>query len=310
MFKARLGRPRPQLDDKVLTAWNGLMIAAFARAGRLLNALGAPGSAAGQAYVAAARKAATFIRHRLWNPDTQLLLRRYRDGDAQIPAFAEDHACLIYGLLELFQADPDVAWLDWVIALQHRQDELFWDPEHGGWFSTTGHDPHVLVRMKEDYDGAEPTASSISVHNLLTLAHLVDDPDLWPRIEGTLKLFAARLDQIGRAVPMMAAALSHVAAGTAQVVIVGDEPQRLSRRVALRYRPFTLTLALSPAQQAALAGRLPWVAAMKPVDERATAFVCREFACGAPVTSAEELDALLNAGSAPLQGRGNGASHT
>src|SRR6185369_7851407 len=97
------------------------------------------------------------------------LLRRYRRGEASIDGYAEDYAYLVFGLLELFQADPDFAWLDWAVALERRQDELFWDEVSGGWFSTTGRDATVLLRMKEDYDGAEPTASSVSVHNLLVL---------------------------------------------------------------------------------------------------------------------------------------------
>ncbi len=100
----------------------------------------------------------------MWDGGTGTLLRRYRDGHAEIDAYAEDYAFLIFGLLELFQADPDAGWLKWAVALQRRQDELFWDESDGGWFSTTGSDPNVLMRMKEDYDGAEPTASSISVH--------------------------------------------------------------------------------------------------------------------------------------------------
>ena len=90
-------------------------------------------------------------------------MRRYRGGHVAIDAYAEDYAFLIYGLLELFQADADPAWVEWAMALQRRQDELFWDEAGAGWFSTTGQDPAVLLRMKEDYDGAEPTASSVSV---------------------------------------------------------------------------------------------------------------------------------------------------
>ena len=130
------------------------------------------------AFLHAAQRAATFVRERLWQPGTATLLRRFRDGHAEIDAYAEDYAYLIFGLLELFQADGDPAWLEWAVTLQRRQDELFWDDQDGGWFSTTGRDPSVLLRMKEDYDGAEPTASSISVMNLLVLSHLIDNPRL------------------------------------------------------------------------------------------------------------------------------------
>jgi uncharacterized protein len=296
LFRERLGRPRPHLDDKVLTAWNGLMIAAFARVARVLAAFGPDGRASSQPYLDAARRAASFIHERLWDAGSRTLLRRFRGGEAGIDGYAEDYAYLIHGLLELFLADPEPRWLEWAIALQHRQDDLFWDAEAGGWFSTTGRDGTVLVRMKEDYDGAEPTASSVSVMNLLTLSHLVSDAGWTERIERTLRLFGERLEQIGRAVPLMAAALSAYTAGIEQIVIVGEQDaQALERVIGLGYRPFTLTLRLSAEQQRALAATLPWIGAMKPEDGRATAFVCRDFVCRAPVNDPERLVSELEA---------------
>src|SRR5262249_50769088 len=186
---------------------------------------------------------------RLWNPATGVLLRRYRDGRAEIDAYAEDHAFLIHGLLELFQADPDAAWLIWAIELQRRQDELFWDEAEAGWFSTDGRDPTVLLRMKEEYDGAEPTTSSISVLNLLVLAHLGEGSiaRTWmDRAERTLRYFGTRLEQLGRGVPMMSAALSTYLAGVQQIVVVGDEGREpLERAVAGRYLPFAIALSVS-----------------------------------------------------------------
>jgi uncharacterized protein YyaL (SSP411 family) len=193
-------------------------------------------------------------------------------------------------------------WLEWAIALQQRQDELFWDEQAGGWFSTTGRDPSVLLRMKEDYDGAEPTASSVSVMNLLVLSHLVED-ERWPdRIERTLKLFGVRLEQVGRAVPMMAAALSTYLAGIQQIVIVetASEPDRASdllRAVALEYLPFAITIHVTPERLRALAASLPFIAAMQPVDGASAAFVCRDFTCRQPVTTADALRGELQAAS-------------
>src|SRR4029079_19590482 len=115
LFAARAQRPRPHLHDKILTAWNGLMIAAFARAARVLAAR--PASAQ---YLEAATRAAAFVRRTLWSP--RGLLRRYRDGDAAIDGSAEDYAFLIFGLLELFQASGDASWLEWAIELQAMQD--------------------------------------------------------------------------------------------------------------------------------------------------------------------------------------------
>ncbi len=294
MFKERLGRPRPERDDKILAAWNGLMIAAFARMARALRGLGADGREAGVPYLDAARRAAAFVRERMWNAQSGVLLRRYRGGHAEIDGYAEDYAYLIYGLLELFQADPQPMWLEWAIALQRRQDELFWDEEAGGWFSTTGHDPSVLLRMKEDYDGAEPTASSVSVLNLLALSHLVTDPQWDARIERTLKLFATRLEQMGRGVPMMAAALSTHIAGVQQIVIAeGEGGDALDRAVAMRYLPFAIQLRVSPEAQRGLAGSLPFLAGMQPLAGITAAYVCRDFTCRQPVTTVDALEQEL-----------------
>jgi uncharacterized protein YyaL (SSP411 family) len=289
MFEERLVRPRPHLDDKVLTAWNGLMIAAFARMARLMRGLGSDGTVAGTPYLQTARDAAAFVRDRLWDADTRTLLRRHRDGQAAIDGYAEDYAYLVFGLLELFAADPDPAWLEWAVTLQERQDELFWDADGGGWFSTTGRDRYVLLRMKETYDGAEPTASSMGAHNLLALTRLFDRPDWTGQLERTLRAFASQLDQMGRAVPMMAAALSTYHADPAQVVVVGAGVGELERALAVRYLPHALTLVLTTPQQAALAPMLPLVGGMTPIDGAATAYVCRHFACQAPITSADAL---------------------
>jgi len=302
MFQERLGRPRPHRDDKVLTAWNGLMIAAFARMARVLRGLGPDGRTTAAPFLEAARRAAAFIRERMWNARSGLLLRRYRDGQAEIEGYAEDYAYLIAGLIELFQADPAPMWLEWAIALQHRQDELFWDDAGGGWFSTTGRDPSVLLRMKEDYDGAEPTASSVSVLNLIVLSHLVSDDRWRDRIERTLRLFGTRLEQMGRGVPMMAAALSAHTAGLQQIVIVegeeaadgsGPAGEDLDRAVALRYLPFAIHLRVASAGQRALAGSLPFIDGMRPIDGVTTAYVCRDFTCRQPVTTVEALQKEL-----------------
>ena len=289
MFKHRLDRPRPYRDDKILTAWNGLMMAAFARAARAL---------ASEPFLQAARRAATFLREHMWNADTRTLLRRYRDGDAAIEAYAEDYSGLIFGLLELFQADADPAWLEWAVALQRRQDELFWDEEGGGWFSTTGQDASVLLRMKEDYDGAEPTASSVSVLNLLVLSHLIEDRTWTDRIDRTLRAFGDRLEKQGRGVPMMSAALSMHHAGVQQVIVAragetpgGPEgPGDIDAAIARRYLPFAIVLTVTDEQRRKLIPLLPLVAAMGPVEGRTAAYVCVDFSCRQPVTAPEQIE--------------------
>jgi uncharacterized protein YyaL (SSP411 family) len=289
----RASRPRPHLDDKVLTAWNGLMIAAFARAARVLDA--------GGRFLHDARRAAEFVHTQLWDPASGTLLRRYRKGQAGVEGYAEDYAYLVFGLLELFQADGDPRWLEWAHLLQERQNALFWDPVEGGWFSTTGKDESVLLRLKEDYDGAEPAASSVSVLNLLTLAHLsldVKQDALEPRaqVELTLGNFAARASQSGRIVPMMLAALSTYHAGMPQVVIVGDEAQDLRGLLDVirrHYLPTVVTVPAHASNRDRLDRFLPWMAAMKTREGQPTAYVCRDFTCEAPTNEPRELDRQL-----------------
>ncbi len=291
LFRARASRHRPHLDDKVLTAWNGLMIAAFARGARVLQARPSAPS-----YLAAARRAAGFIRDTMWNRERGELLRRYRSGDAGIPGYAEDYAFLVFGLLELFQADGDVAWLDWALDLQRAQDERFLDEEDGGWFSTTGADPTVLLRLKEDYDGAEPSASAVSVLNLLTLTHLRPSERWLRQIERTLGRLGPRAGAAARAVPMLLCGLSAWHAGLSQVIVVGDpgadKTLALERELASRYLPFAIHVPVAPAAQEAVASRLEFVRGM--TGSESAAYVCRDFACQQPVGDAASLSALLD----------------
>jgi uncharacterized protein YyaL (SSP411 family) len=169
----------------------------------------------------------------MWDADRSILSRRYRDGDVAIDGYAEDYAFLVFGLLELFQAGGDPRWLEWASQLQDVLDERFRDPADGGWFATTGEDPTVLLRLKEDTDGAEPSAGSISVLNLLTLVHLRPDDERLERARRALARFGPRIGSAARAIPMMLAALSTWHAGLSQVVIVGER-ERLTGQPLLR----------------------------------------------------------------------------
>ena len=294
LFQARLSRPRPHLDDKVLTGWNGLMLAAFARGARVL-----PLGESRSRYLAAAERSAQFLEQRMWDGGRQIVMRRYREGDTAIDGYAEDYAYLIFGLLELFQAGGDPHWLEWARTLQRRQDEQFWDAENGGWFNTTGADPSVILRMKEDYDGAEPSPSSMSVLNLLTMAHLTNEPELFERIDKTLKMFGPHLGKVARAVPMMMAALSTYHAKVSQIVIVGPRgdaaTDALMREATAKYDPFSVVVPVAPGDtQTRLARMLPFIGDMAMRGGRATAYVCHGFTCDEPATDAAGLAERLS----------------
>jgi uncharacterized protein YyaL (SSP411 family) len=289
LFDARQPRPRPQLDDKVLTAWNGLLIAAFARASQVLG---------DDRFLRSAQRAATFARCVLWDSDAQTLYRRFREGRVSIEGYSEDYAFFIWGLLELLQADGNPDWLRWAIELQSRQDGLFWDDAEAGWFSTTGKDSSVLLRLKEDHDGAEPSVNSVSVLNLLTLSHLTRDEGAAVKAERTMSRYGFKLGQAARAMPMMMAALSQLHANNSQVFIVGrkdsQDTRALRERVASHYLPFVRKMPVEPGEvQAQLAKFMPFVAAMEMRNGCATAYICNDSSCQEPITSLDVLDTQL-----------------
>src|SRR5262249_12734927 len=160
-------------------------------------------------------------------------------------------------------------WLEWATTLQRRQDELFWDADDGAWFNTTGRDPSVLLRLKEEYDGAEPAASSIATQNALMLAHLTGDADALAKAERTLARFGPRIGAAARAVPFMMSNLStwHATTGRMEIVVVGardgEDTLALRRAIASRFLPFAVSVPVEPGDaQARLARLLPWIGAM------------------------------------------------
>ena len=284
-------RPHPHLDDKVLAAWNGLMIAAAARAARVL-----PWES--PQVLGMATRAAQLVRESLWDESRGVLRRRYRAGRASIDGYCEDYAFMVWGLLELFQTDGDPAWLAWARTLQMRQNQLFADEAGGGWYSTTGDDASVLLRVKDDYDGAEPSAGSVSALNLLTLAHLDTDPAGVHQVEATLARFGGRLGHAARMVPLMTTALAQYHTGLSQIVIVGaadrSDTQVLKRCLAAIYLPFAVAITVEPGtRQQMLAEQLPFTGAMTMVDGKATAYVCTNFSCLEPTTDPVRFEAQL-----------------
>src|SRR5579871_284768 len=192
LLATRSNRVRPHLDDKVLTAWNGLMISALAKGGAILSE---------PRYSTASAKAADFILARMYDAKTGLLLRRYRQQDAAIPGFLDDYAFFTQALLDLYETQFDTRFLDLALKLAVKQSELFEDHEHGGFFSTAAGDASLLMRMKDDYDGAEPSGNSVAALNLLRLAQMTDRQNLRQSAERALAAFASRINNMPSGVP-------------------------------------------------------------------------------------------------------------
>ncbi|HEV8144941.1 MAG TPA: thioredoxin domain-containing protein, partial [Bryobacteraceae bacterium] len=190
----RKTRPRPHLDDKVLTSWNGLMISAFAKAAQVLGEA---------AYGDAARRAADFVKSRLWDEQRGIVLRRFRDGESAIDGFLDDYAFFAAALLDLYETSFDASDLQFATRLAERARELFEDPDNGGFFSTPAGTRDLVMRLKDDYDGAEPSGNSVMALLLLRLARMTGRDDFRQSAERTLKLFSPRLHDQPSGVPQM-----------------------------------------------------------------------------------------------------------
>ncbi|MBA2623034.1 MAG: thioredoxin domain-containing protein [Chthoniobacterales bacterium] len=289
LFGLREKRPRPHLDDKIITAWNGLMISAFARAAQVLD---------DPAYLAVAENAARCLQIHLYDDASGIMVRNYRQGRSTVEGFADDYAFVIQGLLDLYEASFDISWLKFALALQDTQDRLFFDADHGGYFSGSGKDPSVLLRLKEDNDGAEPAASSVAALNLLRLAQIRNDDSYRQRAEKTIAAFGATLTRIPGAMPQMLVALDFSLRKPRQIIVAGepdsDATKALLRAVHAHFLPSkVLLLADGAAGSAFLEEKIEALREMKPLGKQPASYVCDNFTCQTPVTDADQLRALL-----------------
>src|SRR5438034_5697897 len=290
LFAIRAQRPRPHLDDKVIAAWTGLMIPAYARAAQVLD---------DRRYVEIALRAANFLRANLYDPSREILYRNYREGRSDIEGFADDCAFVIQGLLDLYEASFDVEWLKLATQLQETQDRLFFDEKNGGYFSTSGKDQSVFLRMKDDNDGAEPAASSVAALNLLRLSQFHDDKQMTERARKTIDAFATTLSHFPSAMPQMLVALDYSLSKPRQIVIAGKkdapETKALLEEVRRHFLPKTVLLLADGGEgQKFLGERNEAVRAMSLIDGKPAAYVCENFTCKAPATDPKHLAELLS----------------
>ena len=191
------------------------MISAYARAAQVLD---------DPRYLEIATRAAKFLGANLYDKKSKLLYRNYREGRSDIEGFADDYAFVIQGLLDLYEASFDVEWLKLATELQETQDRMFFDEKNGGYFSTSGKDESVFLRMKDDNDGAEPAASSVAALNLLRLSQIRDEPEHGRSARAkTTDAFATTLSNFASAMPQMLVALDYSLSKPRQIVICGQE---------------------------------------------------------------------------------------
>merc|ERR1719180_420559 len=288
LFDARLKRPRPGLDTKILASWNSLMVSALARAGASLK---------DEKYLKMAEKAGAFLRDHVINPSTGTMLRSlYGSGDnleqleTPIQGFLEDYSNTVQAMLDLYTATFDESWLELAEKLQKMQDTLFLDREQGGYFASREGDDEVLLRLKDDQDGAEPSANSVSAMNLLRLGKILGSKSHEEEGLKVLRLFGDRLQQLPRALPAMAeAVLFHHSALPVLVVVGARSNHSLLDHVRAKYNP---SLAILAAEGRMVQEAYPVLKDVAGNEEQAV-YLMQDSALGEKITSVEKLQEML-----------------
>jgi len=274
LLASRSKRPRPHLDNKILTSWNALFISALTKGFRVLG---------DARYLEAAQRAADFLLARMYRPEGAQLLRRFCDGDAAIGAFLDDYAFLAQALLDLFEATSDARYLETARDLAVHGFARFEDREEGGFFSTEQNAADLLLRIKDDYDGAEPSGNSVATDVLLRLAHLTSDEELVDKAARSLRAFTPKIKAQPVMAPQMLVALGRSLTAPEQIVLrcADAECRDLFQRESRSFSPNTVVLALSDAAARALTPFSPFLGGLERKG-KISIYRCRNFTCELP----------------------------
>jgi hypothetical protein len=300
MLAARAQRVRPHLDDKVLASWNGLMLGAFARAYAVLG---------DESYRTAAEKNVAFLKAKLWVTGSEFrlqadgpaeagtpnqkpvgtLFHRWRDGERDDVQLLEGYSFLLSGVIELYEATLAPEQLDFAIALAEAMLAKFYDAEHGGFWQSAAGAADLILRVKEDYDGAEPSGNSVAVLSLLKLGAIAGRGDFSDAAEKSLRLFSARLQQMPQAMPCLLSALDFSLQEPKRVVVAGDpgsaRARDLLRSVHSVYQPNKVVLGN--------AGAVEEFSRTLPANDGPVVYLCAGNACQAPTNDPGVIKRLM-----------------
>lgn len=284
LFAAREKRVHPFKDDKILTSWNGLMIAALAKGAAVFD---------NAAYRLAATQAVDFIYSKLMKEDGRLLAR-YREGEAAYLAYLDDYAFLAWGLLELYGATSDASYLKKADVLVKQAIDLFWDKENEGFFFYGEDAEQLIAKPKEVHDGALPSGNSVMLVNLLRLARLTGDESLDNIAEKLVKAFAGEVGAYPSGYTHFLIGVDFYTGPSREVVIAGraGDPtvEKMLQAVRRKFLPETVT-AFHPAGEAGrdIEKLAPFIREQRPINEEATAYICENYTCQAPVVDYNEF---------------------
>ncbi len=283
LFKARNERIKPLKDDKILVDWNGLMIAAFSYAGYVLNE---------SKYTIAAKKTVKFIFENMLTSENSLF-HRFRDGEADIPAFLDDYAFLIWGLINLYESTFEIEYLKKAIELNDILIEKFWDFNIGGFFFTTGDSEDLLTRQKEIYDGAIPSGNSVQMLNLLRLYQLTGDGDFEEKAEIISKVFAENVRATPSAYTFLMIAVDYAVGPSYSLVVAGDTEKEdtlfMIKSFRTKYLPNKSFIFRPTDEDYPLIDKFSnFVQFFDKFGDKATAYVCINKTCKAPTNHTEK----------------------
>ncbi len=288
LIEIREKRVHPSKDDKILTDWNGLMIAAMAKGARAFK---------NDLYVDAAKKSADFIIKNM-TAEKKRLYHRYRDGETIISGFLEDYAFFVWGLLELYEATFEVKYLNYALEFNRYMIEHFWDAENGGLYSTSDDGESLLVRQKVGYDGAIPSGNSVAMLNLLKLARITANSDLERKASEVIKTFSKSLKNSPSSHTQFLVALDFAFGPSFEVVIAGDIDSNDAKEMldVLRksYVPNKVVINRPIEEEPEILSISPFIKNMKAIEGKATAYVCHDYSCELPTIDIGKMLELLD----------------
>jgi len=288
LFAIRDERTHPLKDDKVLTSWNGLMIAALSNGYKAFGC---------QSYIDAAKRAASFILLRLRDGNGRLL-RRYRQGDVAYSGYLDDYAFMVWGLIELYEASFELSYLEEAIAINRAMIDLFWDDANGGFFFTGRGNEELIARNKEIYDGALPSGNSVAALNLMRLARMTGNTDLERRADQLAKAFSQDVAAYPMGYSQFLSALDFMVGPSLELVIAGGaDLQTTMDMVRVVHTMFLPNKVLLLRPQGDKGRRLsevsPYAKELNPINGRSTVFICEQYTCKTPITKISDLEEVL-----------------
>lgn len=288
LFDVRKKRVYPHLDDKVLTSWNGLMIAALSKGAQVFNK---------KEYADAAKRSVDFILSNLYKDDK--LLHRYRENEAQINAHLDDYAFFIWGLLELYEATFEIKYLHVALSLNEYLLQHFWDKGNGGFYFTSDEDKELIVRQKEVYDGALPSGNSISVLNLLRLGSITGNSSLKEKAIKIGSAFSRNIMHVPAAHTQLLVGIDYALQSNYEVVVVGNladnETISMLNTIKREFVPNKVLLFKpSGVEEPEISKIAKYTSDYKSINDKPTAYICRNYSCKIPTTDINKVIELLN----------------